>query len=55
MDTGTKTVDTKHMGVNNENNSFIIRGLTVKARSQLHAPLSKHSSIGPKQLCETLE
>lgn len=54
MDTGTQTADTKHMEVNNENNRFAVRGLTVKASFQLHAHLSKHSSTGPKQLCEPL-
>lgn len=54
VDISTQTADTKHMGVNGENYNFTIRGLTVKACSQLHACLSKHSSIGPDQLqvCE---
>lgn len=50
-----QTADTKHVEVNDENNKFTVRNLTVKACLQLHAHLSKHSSIGPKQLCEPYE
>lgn len=50
-----QTADTKHVEVNDENNKFTVRDLTVKACLQLHARLSKHSSIGPKQLREPCE
>ena len=31
VDIGTQTSDTKHVEVNDENNKFTVRGLTVKA------------------------
>lgn len=48
--TPAETADTEHVVVTNENNKFPVRDLTVKACPQLHACLSKQSSIGPKQL-----
>lgn len=52
--TQAQTADTKNVEVNNENNRFTVSDPTGKACLQLHACLSKHSSIGPKQLREPL-